>query len=221
MTSSLKIEPRVLGQEGETCAECGAQLGTDQRYCLNCGRRRAEPRIPYEQYLRAEIPPSEAAVRGEEQAMAPVKRELSPLMTAAIVAALGVMLLIGVLIGKGNSPQQASAPPAVVKVDQSGTGETATAAPAAGAKTKKAKKTGAKGSGVPTKQVDSLTSGGAKKGQTVTASKQALESLDNSTGQDYQDSIEKLPDKIATPGKPPPQDPNGQAGAGSGAQVIK
>ena len=39
----------VAGQPGEPCEECGAPLAADQRYCLNCGRRRGGPRVDYRQ----------------------------------------------------------------------------------------------------------------------------------------------------------------------------
>lgn len=35
----------LLGPEGEPCAECGAPLAGDQRYCLTCGRRRGRARL--------------------------------------------------------------------------------------------------------------------------------------------------------------------------------
>ncbi len=41
----------VVGQEGDTCEQCGSVLATDQRYCLNCGWRRGESRVDYEQRL--------------------------------------------------------------------------------------------------------------------------------------------------------------------------
>jgi hypothetical protein len=219
-----------LGRPGETCAECGAELATDQRYCLNCGRRRSGPRIAsVPDYILA------AAAGGGAAASAPAtntaaapapKGQLSPLVTASVLAALGVMLLIGVLIGKGDSPEQTAAAPAVVTVGGSGTesgdagSETASTAPTKGT----AKKANAGGSSKQVKgpKVGSLTSGeAAKSGETVVASEEALQELQNTTGADYEEAQKKLPDKIATPGKLPPQDPGGQAGAGSDATVVK
>jgi len=31
----------------ESCPNCGARMAADQRYCLNCGHRRGEPRLPF------------------------------------------------------------------------------------------------------------------------------------------------------------------------------
>ena len=44
-------QAQVLGEQGEPCQECGAPLAADQRYCLNCGRRRAGPRVDYRQLM--------------------------------------------------------------------------------------------------------------------------------------------------------------------------
>ncbi|MFL5474017.1 MAG: hypothetical protein ACJ8AM_16805, partial [Gemmatimonadales bacterium] len=35
----------------EACASCGAQLAGDQRYCLNCGARRGDARVPFMEIL--------------------------------------------------------------------------------------------------------------------------------------------------------------------------
>ncbi len=32
---------------GEQCPACGALMAADQRYCLECGQRRGEPRLPF------------------------------------------------------------------------------------------------------------------------------------------------------------------------------
>jgi hypothetical protein len=31
----------------DSCPNCGARMAADQRYCLNCGHRRGEPRLPF------------------------------------------------------------------------------------------------------------------------------------------------------------------------------
>ena len=54
---------QVLGEAGETCRECGAPLAADQRYCLNCGRRRGEPRVDFQHLSRCG--------RGERQRQRP------------------------------------------------------------------------------------------------------------------------------------------------------
>ena len=34
------------GARDERCAECGAPMASDQRYCVECGERRGEQRFP-------------------------------------------------------------------------------------------------------------------------------------------------------------------------------
>ena len=54
MTEQLGTQvTQVLGEHGEPCRACGAPLAADQRYCLNCGQRRGEPRVEYREHLPA------------------------------------------------------------------------------------------------------------------------------------------------------------------------
>jgi len=40
-------QPQILATSvGDTCANCGTRLASDQRYCLECGERRGKPRYP-------------------------------------------------------------------------------------------------------------------------------------------------------------------------------
>ena len=73
-------------------------LATDQRYCLNCGTPRTEPRLDYERALG----PGE---RSGAPAAGPASAGVgwSPLFVVLAIAALGVMLLLGVLIGKDDN----------------------------------------------------------------------------------------------------------------------
>jgi hypothetical protein len=121
-----------LGRPDEACPNCGAPMAADQRYCLQCGTRRGESRVP-EAYL---APPA-AAANGSAAATrdaAPARQASDPSPLGAVlgIALLGGMLLIGVLLGRGEDEtvttttvtagQQASAaaPPAAA-----GGGETA------------------------------------------------------------------------------------------------
>ncbi len=118
-----------LAPEGEPCASCSSPLTADQRYCLNCGHRRGEARLPYANYL----PGTQAS--GAELSSVTVtatdaperQNEVSPLGAVFGVALLGAMLLMGVLLGRGGDEQQAAAPP-IVQV-----GDASTATPGAGA----------------------------------------------------------------------------------------
>lgn len=74
-------------------------LATDQRYCLNCGTPRAEPRLDYRRALApSDGGPAAGAPRAGDGAV-----QWSPLFVVLAIAALGVMLLLGVLIGKDDN----------------------------------------------------------------------------------------------------------------------
>jgi len=108
-----------VGPQGEACAECGAALAADQRYCINCGRRRADPRVP--------LPAAVAQPAGSKPpaAVPPDGRpsDVSPLGAVLGVALLGGMLLIGVLIGRGNDDET---PAPVIQVGESPAASTTT-----------------------------------------------------------------------------------------------
>jgi hypothetical protein len=110
------------GRPDEPCPNCGAPVAADQRYCLQCGTRRGESRVS-ESYLA----PSAGAANGSatvtrEATPARQASDPSPLGAVLGIALLGGMLLIGVLLGRGedetvttttvtSQPQSSSAEP--------------------------------------------------------------------------------------------------------------
>ncbi len=204
----------------ERCEQCAAPLASDQRYCLECGRRCGEPRVDYRHYMGGTAQPaepkSEPAPGEPEQPQKP-QRDLAPLAAVGGIALLGAMLLIGVLIGKGNDTTASAPAPQIVRVQGGGVEESAgkesgsskdTAGGLGGGSAKKAKK----GSGA---------SGGGT-GKAVQASEGDLEELGDTSGENYVKQSENLPNEIATPGKAPPIDTSKPPGGGEGgAEVIK
>jgi len=89
-------------------------MAPDQRYCLSCGARRGDPRVP------VSPPSTEPATAPPPQQGRPA--DVSPLAAVIGIALLGGMLLIGVLIGRGDSGDQTT--PAVVQVGEGGTTST-------------------------------------------------------------------------------------------------
>jgi hypothetical protein len=128
MATTEQIQMPALGEHGEPCSNCGAPLAADQRYCLECGTRRAAPRIPFDSQLHS----ANGANGAQPPATAGAAREPSPLGAVLGIAALGVMLLIGVLIGRGNN-DSSSAPPAITVAGGTGAGATAAGGPASNA----------------------------------------------------------------------------------------
>jgi hypothetical protein len=95
-------------------------MATDQRYCLECGKRKGDPRTEFAAYLNGagELPETTTPATNGSGATEPVatepapdtrpEREVTPLMAAAGLAGLAVILLLGVLIGRlGDSGSSA------------------------------------------------------------------------------------------------------------------
>jgi hypothetical protein len=111
----------TLGEQGEPCAGCGAPLASDQRYCLNCGSRRAEARLPFLEILRY------GATENSHEAVPPTRRQPStPLVAVGVAGAFAIVLGLGVLIGSlgDDGKQVAAAPPPVITVAAPATGAT-------------------------------------------------------------------------------------------------
>ena len=124
-TPTPGIQSSVSGGN-DNCASCGTPLAVDQRYCLRCGQRRGDPRLPFmdavvlmdavQRTQHAPPPPPPAKKR---------RGGISP--NAALIAGIGVLLLalgLGVLIGRSGHSETASAPqtPQVITVEGSDAG---------------------------------------------------------------------------------------------------
>ena len=124
MSTTEQTARPSAGAEGAPCASCGSPLAPDQRYCLECGARRGPVRVPYERYLRS----AEPAPAAPPTAGAGTSNEVSPLGAILGVALLGGMLLIGVLLGRGENDEPA-APATVLQAGEPAATPTAPAAP--------------------------------------------------------------------------------------------
>ncbi|HEX5983608.1 MAG TPA: zinc ribbon domain-containing protein [Solirubrobacterales bacterium] len=217
-----------------TCSSCGAALAEDQRYCLNCGQRRGKPRVDFRQHLDPKAtatkePEAPANGAGAPSAVAPVgppppekpQRDYAPLAAAGGIAVLGIMLLIGVLIGRGTgSGEEASGTPQVITVGaaESSVGSGGEEAQTGGDGDGKADEKNSRGKAG--KQKGVVAGGGADTGSAPVASESQLEALQEKTGEEYAEESAKLPDEIATPGEPPPTD-NKAPGGGSGGVTLE
>jgi uncharacterized OB-fold protein len=193
----------TVGEDGDVCAQCGSVLATDQRYCLNCGWRRGEPRVDYETRMMNGAQPGTAVA----QAQAPSGFQQSPIFAVGTIAVLGIMLLLGVLIGKDDNDATqtvAAQAPATTTTASTPTDTTATAG---GAKAANA----AKGGGAPGQ--GNIEKGGSGSTEGVaTVDTQALEEAARS-GQGAQ-AGKNLPDQVATGGSQEAIDPEGIKNAG-------
>jgi hypothetical protein len=141
------VNSAVDGPNGDACPSCGTHMAPDQRYCLECGQRRGDPRLPFmDAVVFMDAARQPAMATAGPPAPAPRKERRAPISAnASLIAGVGTLLLalgIGVLIGKtGESgTSNASATPSVIRV---GGGETASAASGAEAAGGAGKKGGA------------------------------------------------------------------------------
>jgi len=144
----------------DSCPNCGAQMAADQRYCLNCGHRRGDPRLPFMDAVvfmesmsappgGAAPPPPPAPASGGSSSRMNANAALIA-GVATLVLAIGVGFLIGRAGHDGSGNAAAQAPIKVIEVGGGGGESTATAATEeAGAGSEKTAKTskGAKSSG--------------------------------------------------------------------------
>lgn len=213
---------------GEPCEECAAPLAVDQRYCLNCGHRRGEPRVDYRKAMAAAAGPESAGATsqpsqppGEEEPPKETggERDFAPLAAVGGIAVLGLMLLVGVLIGKGDSTPASTAAPQVVRVPAAGgAAEAGGGEGEAGGATGKAKKDAGGGKGEATGKG---LGGGAEDDEAVhEVSSGELEALESESGEEASKKSLDLPNKIATPGEPPPIDKSKPPGGGEGGGLV-
>jgi len=104
----------------------------DQRYCLNCGQRRGDPRLPF---MDAVVFMDAAKQPQPPEAIAapPSPPDRRPWMSAnaSLVAGVATLVLaigVGVLIGRSgeNSSQPVAQPQSVITVPAGGTAEAST-----------------------------------------------------------------------------------------------
>jgi hypothetical protein len=99
MATTTPFTAPTLGRDGENCSGCGAPLATDQRYCLECGARRGDTRVPF----RAASVQAPADPADPTAAVQPKPRgsEWTPLTAIGLVAVIALILLAGILVGQG------------------------------------------------------------------------------------------------------------------------
>jgi hypothetical protein len=116
-----------IAGSGDNCPDCGASLAPDQRYCLACGHRRGDPRLPFMDAV-VFMESSKQPVPAESAAVVAPAPDRRPFMSAnaSLVAGVATLILaigVGVLIGRSgdNGSSNAAAPaPQVIKVGGGG-----------------------------------------------------------------------------------------------------
>jgi hypothetical protein len=137
----------TVGGSGEQCPSCGAALAPGQRYCLECGNRRGDPRLPFmdavvfmEAINKPQAPEPPPAPKRDSDS-----RGISA--NASLIAGIATLVLaigVGVLIGRSGDSGPATAAnttPQIIKVgggevESSGTSEATEEAKTGGGKDK-------------------------------------------------------------------------------------
>jgi hypothetical protein len=217
------INRPLLGEPNAPCRGCGSPLAADQRYCLQCGARRAEARLSFLDILARQVPQGAGAAAATGPAPSPPGRWLGRMSTnAAAVAGVACLLLalgVGVLIGGlGQNGSAASGTPQVISV---GGAAPPPAAPAASTAAPAATETT---DGTMTTSKDTTKAKSSKKAASSSSSSKAtnnaVKKLDGSAGGDYSKKSEKLPKTLGTGGDAPPVDKSKPAGGGSDVESI-
>ncbi|HEX5610398.1 MAG TPA: zinc ribbon domain-containing protein [Solirubrobacterales bacterium] len=231
--SEIEVKMPSLGKPGEPCDQCGTPLDADQRYCLNCGKRRGAPRVEYRDLgLGVPSPPPPApekapAKNGDAEEKAVEKkteRDYAPLAAVGGIAVLGLMLLIGVLIGRGDGDGGSAPAPVVIPSGTTSGAGTETASGTGGGSQGGGNLTGGgggskSGGGGSEKAANEKAREEAASEGAVEASSEDLEALENETGEQAAKNALNLPDKVATPGEPPPEDDKAPAGGEAGVEI--
>jgi hypothetical protein len=130
MGTSSEEPTRQLSVAGASdhCANCGAPLASDQRYCVNCGERRGKPRFSLAE--QHEEPVQEVVTKRSSSASPRRPRTSAGFNLIAGVATLLLAMGVGVLIGhsnsQSNSTKQAATP--AITINGGGTANGSTAA---------------------------------------------------------------------------------------------
>lgn len=147
----------------DQCPSCGVRMAADQRYCLECGQRRGDPRLPFMDAVvfmdAVKQRPAEATAPSSPP---PLERRSRMTANASLIAGVATLVLaigVGVMIGRegGNDGSLAAAPaPQIIKVSGGGGEEEAATASTAGSEDIGGKSgKGKKAAKAPEKAVDS------------------------------------------------------------------
>ena len=141
-----QVSSSLLSASPESCPTCGKPMAKDQRYCLECGNRRGDPRLPFMDavvFMEASRQPEPVAA-----APSPPREQRGGISNnTALVAGVATLVLaigVGVLIGRSGdngSQPAANTAPQVIKVEGGGGGgEVASSGESSGGNTSKSTK---------------------------------------------------------------------------------
>ena len=98
-TTKTELHPTLAVTAGnQQCSNCGAALSADQRYCVECGERSGDARLPVMDKLVRQPPPPAPA--------APKRRGPQITGSTTVIAGIATLILamgVGVLIGRSSN----------------------------------------------------------------------------------------------------------------------
>jgi hypothetical protein len=116
----------VGGGSSENCPSCGKPLAPDQRYCLECGHRRGDPRLPFmdavvfmEAINRPQTPAPAQSSSGSGKSKGLSANASLIAGIATLVLAIGVGVLIG-QSGDNGTSSAANQAPQIIRVGGGG-----------------------------------------------------------------------------------------------------
>jgi hypothetical protein len=111
------------------CANCGAPLAPDQRYCVNCGERRGKPRFALAEPVPEMVETKTVTTGGRGASRGPRPSYGVTLIAgiATLLLALGVGVLIGHNSAGSNNSKSASSQPLSINVNTTGSSGASTA----------------------------------------------------------------------------------------------
>ncbi len=211
-------EPVANPAQEPACAECGAPLAADQRYCLACGRPASPVRLAFLDVLQAEQPPGALGGQSVPAAAAHVPSYYAPpepdgLLGAlrrysgllALVGVLLASLLIGLLVGHWITGGNSGAAPAKQVVEVKGLGALTAVPAGVGSTTPNASSSSGSGSthGATGKSAQQEAKQEVQEAKEVKAAKappsvhkkttaQSLQKLGKSTGKQHAQEVNEL-----------------------------
>ncbi len=214
--SSVSLMPVPAEQSEPTCANCGAALVADQRYCLTCGQPCSPVRLAFldvlqTEHARAGAPawPTDGVHEVSGVAYAPIPqggganawlRRNAGLM--GLLAVLVLCLITGLLLGHWVTQGKTQSGPQIVKVEglsgvaAAAAPSTSTAATAGAATSSAAKSAAAKEAAAESKAAAKETKAEkAPPPAPVKASPAKLQKLSTSTGRKHTEEINALGDQ--------------------------
>lgn len=106
----------VVGSVSDACANCGAPLASDQRYCVNCGQRRGKSRFAVANESQPPAPPLTRVAATTSEPPPPRRPSYGATVIAGVATlliALGVGVEIGRLSNQHNGGAAAASTPVI------------------------------------------------------------------------------------------------------------